>query len=690
MRSPGPRVLLLAAVGGPAGCGKAPLLPVDARFDRADAAWFAEEDTLFLFYEISAAQGLGPPNDVEVRWVTDTTVQDWTPLSDLEPVHTHRPVDCGALRRCGSWSVALDAQPRRVDLRLRYHPDGALALAADTRFNVVGPGAPHDHRSLVVYGVFDGENRHVQWRGRHQFPTLRNEEATALGLRRWFAVEPAGAGEAAPASRDNPYAYGVGCPPGFSPAGLEGVETSDRAAFDPGRLSPAFGGQPTVCAVSRVTDARGTFATSAWAHKNPEVEPAFPALQSPVRSAVSIPFFLGPCDRTISEAHAEMQRQRLLLGDLRTTCTDDWDAPDFVPRLTETLRRAVEAERTAAGSGDLILRIALHRDEAGPARALEEALAALLPDERHRSTPRLAGAFVFDSLARGLDDPALEPVALWCPSTLGGGAAIPGASLLSCAILPDIPELDLGPLSVGLIPILAPRPDYLDFIDQYSPRQAGKVLSLDFRVPEFATTSDHVDLGEIGVVTFLNGENIPATPADAFSFCPKGKLLPVVFRSPLLQSGLVEDIIAEGCASGEIPANVCAQVSAGVVPIDALPVWHNLAGETGYDLGLFWNFPFLVRMEYEAVVAGAVSAFGFSVPFGIGAEDEDFLGTDAWLKQQVRLDARLLQCTRFCDHPVFGSEGVYRVRDTFRAGHANRCYEPLFPTVPGEAYPRDP
>jgi len=680
-----------AAVGvALAGCDKAPLIPVEARFARADAAWFAEEETLFFFYEVRAAQGLGPPNQVEARWVTDTTVQDWVPLESLAPVHLHRPVDCGVNGRCGSWSVALPERPRRVDLRLRYHPDGALALPADTRLNVVGPGAPHDHRSLVVYGVFDGENRRVQWRGRHQFPTLRNEEATALGLRRWFAVDDVQAGSAETASVDNPYAYGVACPPGFSPAGLGGVETTDRAAFGPGRLDAAFGGVSTVCAQARVADARGTFESAAWARKNPEVEPAFPALQSPVRSAVSIPFFLGPCGRTISAEHEAMQRQRLLLGDLRTTCTDDWAAPDFVPRLTEALRAAVEAERVAPDSGDLILRIALHRDEAGPARALEEALAALLPAERHRATPRLAGAFVFDSLARGLDDPALEPVTLWCPASLGGGAPTPGASLLSCAILPDLPELDLGPLSVGLLPILAPRPDYLDFIDQYSPRQAGRVLSLDFRVPEFATTSDHVDVGEIGVATFLNGENIPAAPADAFSFCPKGAVLPVVFRSPILQSGLVDDIIAEPCAAGEVPAEVCAQVRSGVVPIEALPVWHNLAGESGYDLGLFWSFPFLLRMEYEAVVAGSVSAFGFSVPFGIGGEGEDFLGAETWLKQQIRLEARLLQCTRFCGHPVFGSEGVYRVRDSFREGYANRCYAPLQPSLPGEAYPRDP
>ena len=33
------------------------------------------------------------------------------------------------------------------------------------------------NRSLQVYGVFDETNSWVQWRGRHFFPTVRNQEA---------------------------------------------------------------------------------------------------------------------------------------------------------------------------------------------------------------------------------------------------------------------------------------------------------------------------------------------------------------------------------------------------------------------------------------------------------------------------------------------------------------------------------
>ena len=48
------------------GCTKVPLYDVEADFSRADAAWFAEEQTLFFFYEVAAEQGIGEPSVLEV------------------------------------------------------------------------------------------------------------------------------------------------------------------------------------------------------------------------------------------------------------------------------------------------------------------------------------------------------------------------------------------------------------------------------------------------------------------------------------------------------------------------------------------------------------------------------------------------------------------------------------------------
>lgn len=669
-------------------CTKVPIFDIEAGFSRADAAWFAEEDTLFFFYELDAEQGIGDETVIEITYATNDGQLPWTDIATLPSVHRHVPVDCGPTALCGSTSVHVPLEPRRVGIRMRYHRDGELALDADTSFNVVGPGPAHSHRSMVVYGVFDESNRRIQWRGRHQFPTLRNEEATELGLRRAFRVDDPGHGVVTLGERNNPYGYGVDCPEYFTPTHMGSVETDKRAVFHP-QFLPVSGSTSTAsCALATVNDATGTFTTAAYAQKNPEVRPAFPVLRSPIESARRVPFFLGPCDRTINGAHEEMQRQRLLIGDLRTTCIDDWADDGFAERLANKLTDAVEAARPAGD--DMVLVIGLHRDEGGVVDVVEEALSIVVPEERHRSSPRLAGAFVFDSYAGVPGREELLPVVLWCPSVVPGGGDVVSAASLTCAIAPDNEDIVLGPLSFGVLPILPSRERYLDFVDTYSEAQAGKMLSAEFLVPRFPTTADHIDFGDFGVITFLNGERITADPLDAFSYCAGDSQTPVVFRSAFMQTDAFQDLVDQLCEDEQIPGPLCEPEELEVLTLDLLPQWHGALGETDYELGLFWDFPFLLRARFEAVTAGAVSAFGLSVPFGVAGNGQAYLGSQQWLSEEVYLDELLTQCTRFCAHPTFDSAGVYQVRDRFWPTYESTCYLPDYPGVGDGGFPRDP
>lgn len=678
--------LLLAALGP--SCGKVPLHDVGAGFAVADAAWFEEEETLFLFYRVEAEQGLGAPSVIEASWVTDTERVDWTDVDAFEPVHTHVPVDCGIDALCGSTSVHVPGRPRDVALRLRYHRDGELDLEARTVFNVVGEGPDHTKRSLLVYGVFDEANERIQWRARHQFPTIRNEQATDLGLRRTFTVRDIAYGSVPTASAGNPYGYGVTCPSDHTLTNLAPVQTDTRAVFHPDPLPLGASAARSVCATSEVTDALGAYTTGATAQKNPEVAPAFPELRSVVEDAVAIPFFLGPCDRVIDADHEAMQRQRLQMEDVPTTCIDDWDARGFADGLAVAFRDAVEAAR-AAEQRDMVLTIAIHHDESGVAGIVEDALALVLPNERHRNTPRVAGAFVLDSDTRGLRDESLDPVVLWCPSTIpleGGG--VPSVSEISCAIAPDIPGISLGPLSVAQLPILPPRDQYLEYIDTYGVNRAGEVLDLRLRVPEFPTTADHADLGTFGVVTFLDGEAIDAEPDDAFSYCMSEDYEPFVFRTPLLQDPRLPAFLDELCR--DLGEELCTLALAGALPVQLLPEWHDQFPETPYELGLYWEFPFLVQMDYEVAQSGAVSAFGFSVPFGPAETAEAYYGSASWQAEVFDLSSLLTQCTRFCDHPTFDGAGVYHPTDSFRDVYRQACYLPRYPEPGDGGYPRDP
>jgi hypothetical protein len=562
------RALLLLGAGVACGCRKAPLSEVGAGFALADLTWFAEEETLFAFWEVSAEQGINDLSAVEIRYRTDTEVVDWTPIDSFAPVHLHLPVDCGVDGRCGSTSLWVPDRPRDVRLRLRYHPDGDLALTAPTVFNIVDEGPAHTHRSLVAYGVFDEANEHVQWRARHQFPTLRNQEVEELGLRRTFRVREQGFGTAELATPTNPYGYGVDCPDSFTALGFGEVLTQDRAAFNADPLPLGASDASTVCGSVTAEDALGEFETGAIARKNPEVRPAFPLLRSPIESALPVRFFLAPCDRIISSEHEEMQRQRLQMEDVPTTCVEDWDSPGFIDSLIVDFRDAVEDARVEGQ--DMVLVVGLHQDEAGVSDAVQAALAAVVPAERDRSTPRLAGAFVFDSDIRGIKNEEIEQTTLWCPTNIDIEAT--DASTRSCAVAPDAPQFDLGPLSFGFLPILPPRTQYLDFVDEFSAGQAGEVTRLTFLTPEFPTTSDHEDLGDFGVVTFLNQEAISAEPDDAFSHCITDSPALVAFRSPLLIAFAEECVQRKG-------ADVC---DPPLLTLDVLPTWHTELAESAY------------------------------------------------------------------------------------------------------------
>jgi len=659
-------LLLSALVLG--ACWKQPVVDVNAGFGLADAVWFAEEETLFVFWEIKAEQGLRAESQVEIRWITDDAVQDWVPVSSLAQVHTHLPVDCGFTALCGSASVHIPLVPRDVGLRLRYHREGEMFLDAAVGFYEVGPGAPHRSRSLLVYGVFEEKNGLVQWRARHQFPNLRNMEVEALGLRRFFRVSAPGYGaEVATILTVNPYAYAYepACDPANVPLGWPPLETTDRAIFDTHSMPIAASTSAVVCGIVTTTDALGTFDAVAVARKNPEVRAAFPALTSPITENTSLGFFLEPCEYDISDDHRDMQEQRLLLSGDPVICIDAWDTPGFADGLAAELRNAVDIERVAGV--DMVITLALHHDHPGAAfrAVIEDALAQVLVAESIVSSPHVSGGFLLDSYGYTLVDPDLKHLALWCPAIGSANLEdIPPESERSCPVLPDIPDFELGPFKLNLLPILSTREQYLNFVDKYGVSQAGRMKDLTFLAPERSTLSENVPAGEFGVITFFDDESFSAEPDDAFSFCALDP---------------VSSIIAFRTDADPVPFG-----------LGALPTVHAENPQPSYQLGIFWEFPFLLRLKYEVTVAGAVTAVGATVPFGVSGTNRSYYGAELWRTGLFPLDETLLQCDRFCDHPTFDSAGVYNVRSLFRDAYADQCYTPRFPLPDDGGFPRDP
>lgn len=687
MRGAGPWLLVGLAL---AACEKVPVFDIFAQFTISDAAWFEEEQTLFVFYSVEAEQGLGPDSVIELTYRTDTTLQDWTDVGPLPRVHTHLPVDCGEKARCGSLSLHVPLVPREVGIRLRYHREGEVVLGSTTNFNVIATGPAHSHRSLLVYGVFDGSNTQVQWRARHQFPTLRNEEVQRLGLRRTFSVDRRAHGALSVGLEGNPYGYGVtgsDCPATMTPLPPVRVETQNRAIFEPLALPLETSPSPVVCGVSTVSHATGTFQTVALARKNPEVRDAFPLLRSPVTENVQLAFLLAPCNREISPGHEALQRQRLLLEGAEEICLDDWQSPTFPNALATVLQQRIDTVR--AQGRDMVLKLAVHHDVQNGqlSLAVERALGIVLPPERDKSSPRVSGAFVFDSFGRAVSDPEVNALALWCPARFAVDDldAIPEAEASICAIQPAFPDLALGPVRFNTLPILPTRAQYQTFVDKYGEGQAGRMLELKFLAPERTPLSENVPIGPFGTVTFFNNESFSAAPTDAFSFC--------------------ERMNADGQVTTP-PFFFRADPSMEPLPVSALPELHSQLPFPSYQLGLFWQFPFLTLLKYETFAAGAATAYDFTVPFGLAIPGSGAAGAGLWLQGEFQLAGVLDHCTRFCDHPTFdpgipegggpksiSGAGVYNVLAPFREAYRALCYGPTYPDPAREieeVFPRDP
>ena len=121
----------------------------------------------------------------------------------------------------------------------------------------------------MIYGVLDETNQHIQWRSRHQFPTIRNEQARDLGLRRYFEVVESGYGLRPSPGNDNPYRYGEPCADTIEAFTSPSLSTLEPAIFQSTPLPLGGRDAEAVCSQATVTDARGTFTTTAYALKNP-------------------------------------------------------------------------------------------------------------------------------------------------------------------------------------------------------------------------------------------------------------------------------------------------------------------------------------------------------------------------------------------------------------------------------------
>lgn len=416
-------------------CSKVPLKRYFPETRVAVSSWFAREQTLFLFWDLSIDEGFADDAVVEISVRTENGETGFRDVQSFPSVHRHSRVKCGSKALCGSQSVAFADRVLSAEMRVRFKRDGRLSDEIPLVHQSIESGQTAQTLSAALYGVFDQANEVIQWRLRHQIPGLPNAEVRRLGLNRRFKLVPKRYGERLASERQNraipdglgnvnPYAFGfdetAACPAGYAAewAGALPVETEAPARWSDEPVPAEGRTAAVVCAEGQLEAASGEIPVHALALRNPETETAYGQLATSVRPARLLKFLLAPCGRTISEDHLNMQAQRLLMDRTVDVCLERTSQDVMQTRMASAFAAALDAERVSGE--DMALLIAFHHDDpSGDGvwhRALKGALESTLEYEQSKSSPRGVGAYVFDSLAAGELPQALSRQVLWCPS----------------------------------------------------------------------------------------------------------------------------------------------------------------------------------------------------------------------------------------------------------------------------------
>jgi hypothetical protein len=654
-----------------AGCSKVPLIRMYPQVQFAQGAWFKSESTLFLFYEVSGQDGFNARSRVEYRYWSDEGDSGWIPTLQNTNVHKHEAVDCGTYALCGSISQKVSKTPSQVKLRLRYHPEGETDFVFEPSVSLIQSDLPYAGLSYLVYGVFNSLNTRVQWRGRHNFPNIRNLEAEKYGLRRYFKVEKETYGNLASdlVRGENHYGFGLlpSCSGTFSPWGVDGVEShGPRGVMSLATWVPTGAADGASCAIATTTSAVGNHVHSALAQKNPEVAPAYGTLRTPIKETDQVKVVLSPCQSSPSKKHFKMQVQRILAQETIDICLDD---ERLEARLDAFFQQKLQ-ERTP--EKDKVFSVVFHREDSdqNSVDALVNSLKRNFQPEQSKSTPRSVGVFVYDSGALVRVPNELTSMVLWCPAKAFDDKEIPNNSQRACPVLP-VSSASLGSLSFGNLDILPGRKEYEDFIKKYGETNSGKMTKFQTLAPQNTAQTKVIpfrfqDELPLGVASFFDQEVVSVEENQYFSYCPSS-----TFQISLLYKNAL---------TNQIP-----------VPLEALSTAHLLSPQPLYDLGIYWDYPFLLSIKFDSPLALDIGGSSAIVPFGIPNSNRRNYGVN-WLQEGFEVGDKLKLCKRFCTHPPFDSAGVYNVQTQWHNSYVRSCYQPKFPEgFPGEkSNPYDP
>lgn len=646
---------------------KVPLRPHGGDFETLSAHYFENEKTAYVFFSVENLR----PRQALASWPSAFEMAvdrgDFASLDPDKAVHRHHLVECGPGRLCGSYSFHAEQAPGSIRLRFRYSEKAALGLESTVATLVHPAGRGADSQSQFVYGVFNASNEKIQVRVHDNFGDPDDAHVGEYGLERSYDVSAPSPADFSVADEQDAiseagtdFIYPAGPCARFVRAEANGpsLAFSGKDAW----LSSSFPSEATesgACFRARLLDHAGRAVTAgmALARKNPVLANTGLNVRPPLKDAFRIPLVLSYCldqpDAAALTSGAFLDYQRFILDIADPTidaCFALGREEQFANDLAGAMDRKLAAARAANPAGaDFIFVVAINHKLSPVVRTFHETIATALAQRIARelalSSPRLVGAFVYDSQSADLRKIPQAPGITWCPRDERKGSA----DAANCSPLVG-GEVSFGPLNfiipMGPFPTLS---SYVNYVAKYG--DEGKSHDPKLNLQSVQTNGSSVthgltgdqDRSAGGIVTFFDGERLSLGAGEGVKFCRNRDNEHLLDQFAFRENGTGRD--AKILSAKEAQAFV-----------------QDRDRGTALDVGLRWNSAYVGSFSYELPVRGHV--FGF-IPLSTTVRSSMPFGDPRWSRKRWNLGSLLQRCVRFCHHPTFDEGGTYQVTQSW-------------------------
>jgi hypothetical protein len=662
---------------------KVPLNPLSRSLNIVGAHWFENEKVAYFFFRVSGETSYSGMSTFEWNKYSldkSDSNSEFSALKLTQGIHQHQLLPCGR-DICGSFSFASESAPAKITLRLRYHPKSALFVDSTAPVQVHQDDGTSNSFSSLVYGVFDESNNFIEARVHHNFGFPASSEVAQFGLIRSFRVHDTqlidwskADLELLKAQTHSATLFPVkNCEQWFDTSKIQKVDGVKNFSGVSGWLPNDFSVDPIragSCFKVDFLKANGeTILTEqAIARRNPRLIEEKMVLSTPLKPVIKIPLVVTYClndpasDRLKSEIFLDYQKFILgITGAVVDACFRIGFENQFRDELKLVLLKKLQtARQNNVGLQDYIFTVAFNHKLNVEFQRFQEIVAEqiglLIDDERVKISPRLIGAFVYDSDANFVRPELAAKSIVWCPR-----AAMPDV-LSSVKAYGDGANcmadngglIKLGSILNFLVPMgpFPSRESYESYLNEYGDK--GLARNPQFQVQSVITNANTVQ-DSLGLTTFFDGQRIDLTAEEGMRICYEkdidGMLSSLRYKKINATTPMIEN--------HEIQT-----------------VFNSTEGAGTYMLGLQWDYPFWGAVTYTSPLTGKILG---QIPFRKDSTAHREVGDMKWQRENWDLGPYFQRCQRFCDHPYFDESGTYQLDLQWRGLNAIGCTHSKYP-----------